>query len=430
MVTEGGRYNAHMQRRIALLVVAVCCLCSAQTLPPAPDPQLLNRVRYHMSQMLTHLPNYTCLQTIERSERRAPKKKPGLVDVVRIEVALVEGKELFSWPGTGKFVDTEIGDMVKGGAIGTGTFGLHAKAVFMGGVATYKYEGTEEIRGKKAHKWTFTVPQPRSGYHLRDGLNEAVVGYSGAFWIEAATLDAIRLEVHADDIPQTLRLANTSDAVEYQRVRIGDADFLLPASAELHMLDRGGNENINRTTFSRCRQYSGESRLLLDEEDLAAAKAEKQPERVMDAPPNVYLDLALESDIVLKSAAVGDPVTAILQKPAKFGTGVIIGKGALLHGRITHIRRGNIGGRIPAVAAGVRFVELEAPGWRIRLAATLFALATASQEFLNSRLSGVTDTESENISGSLIFVKEGTMQIRRGLRMTWVTRPLRNGDQQ
>jgi hypothetical protein len=326
-------------------------------------------------------------------------------------------------------VDTEIGEMVKGGAIGTGTFALHAKAVFMGGAATYKYEGTEEMLGRKTHKWTFVVPQIRSGYHLRDGIAEAVVGYSGAFWIEAATLDAMRLEVHADEIPQTLRLASTSDTVEYRRVRIGESDFLLPSGAELHMVDRSGNENINRTTFSRCRQYSGESRLLLDDAAVAEA-AQKQPERVMDAPPRVYLDLALESDIVLKSVAVGDPVTAILQRPAKLGTGVTIGKGALVHGRITHLRRGNIGGRMPAVAVGLRFFEIEAPGWRVRFSATLFSLAAASPEFLNSRLTGVTGNENETISGSLIFVREGTVQIRRGLRMTWVTRPLRNEDQQ
>src|SRR4051812_23135732 len=110
-----------------VLLIAPAALAAGEG---SPGTKFVNRARYHMSQMLTNLPNYTCLQTIERTQRMAPRKKPSLLDVVRIEVALVDGKELFSWPGSGKFVDTEIGEMVRGGAIGTGSFGLHAKSVF------------------------------------------------------------------------------------------------------------------------------------------------------------------------------------------------------------------------------------------------------------------------------------------------------------
>jgi len=419
-----------MQRVTGLLLLASFGVCAADTV--SPELILVQRVRYHMGRMLTSLPNYTCLQTIERSERVSPRKKPTINDVVRIEVALLDGKELFSWPGTGRFVDTEISQMVKGGAIGTGSFGLHARAVFMGASAKYKYEGTETYKGRNAHKWTFIVPQERSGYHVRDGINEAVVGYSGTFWVDVATLDALRLEVHADDIPSYMRLASTNDAVEYQRVRIGSEDFLLPAKSELNMSDRSGNDNTNRTTFSQCRQYSGESRLIVDEDEVTAeAAAEpRQPERVMDAPPGLMLELALESEIKFRDAAVGDPITAILQRPVKMGSGVVIAKGAVVHGRVTHIRRGMAGGRFPTIATGVLLTEMEAPGWRIRLSAKLQSLTTASPDYLNSRLSGVTDSDSETITGSLIFVKEGTMQLRRGLRMNWMTRPVRNEDQQ
>ena len=37
---------------------------------------LLARIRAHMSSLLSRLPNYTCLQTIERTER-TQKGKPG-----------------------------------------------------------------------------------------------------------------------------------------------------------------------------------------------------------------------------------------------------------------------------------------------------------------------------------------------------------------
>ncbi len=427
MVPEQGRYNACMQRVAALLLAAVVCSCGADTV--APETRLLQRVRYHMGQMLTNLPNYTCLQTIERTQRAAPNKKPTLTDIVRIEVALVEGKELFAWPGTGKFTDTEINQMVKGGAIGTGSFGLHARAIFIGSSATHKYEGQEQRNGRTVHKWSFVVPQHRSGYHLRDGINEAIVGYSGAFWVDAATLDAVRLEVRADGIPDFLRVLATEDAVEYARVRIGESDFLLPARAELHMTDRGHSENINRTTFSRCRQYSGESRLILEDPDPVNETKPPEPERVMDAPAGLVLDLALQSDIVIATAAVGDPVTAVLRNPLKLGTGVVIPKGALVHGRIMQVRRGTLA-RYAAIAVGIRLLEIESPGWRIRIAATLNNILTPSLDYLNARWPGFANPEGETISGSFIFVKESVQLIRRGLRMNWLTRPIRNEDQQ
>src|SRR5947209_13623252 len=65
----------------------------------SPELLLLARIKVKMAENLDHLPNYTCEQTIERSRRRAPSRKFELLDTVRLEVALVEGKELYGWPG-------------------------------------------------------------------------------------------------------------------------------------------------------------------------------------------------------------------------------------------------------------------------------------------------------------------------------------------
>ena len=88
----------------------------AQPLPP--EVLLLGRIKAKAAENLQRLPNYTCTQTIERSHRNAKSRKFELLDTIRLEVALVEGKELFSWPG-GKFEEKGIGEIVgAGGAIG------------------------------------------------------------------------------------------------------------------------------------------------------------------------------------------------------------------------------------------------------------------------------------------------------------------------
>src|SRR3954463_4528219 len=86
--------------------------------PDGPLPRVGNK----MIANLARLPNYTCLQTIERKVRHPSSRRTELVDMVRLEVALVDGKELFSWPGAGHFEDKEIGQLVSGGAIGNGSF--------------------------------------------------------------------------------------------------------------------------------------------------------------------------------------------------------------------------------------------------------------------------------------------------------------------
>ena len=241
------------------------------------------------------MPNYTCLQTIERTQR-SPGKRTQLMDVVRVEVALVNGRELFAWPGSKKFEDLEIVDMVKGGAIGNGNFALHAKAVFQSSSPRFTFAG-ERIKedGRKTLRWDFVVPQLASGYTLRQGRNLAVVGFHGAFWVDAQSMDLIRLEVAADEIPPTLQISRAQDSVEYVRVQLGEEAFLLPSKSELVIADTGGTESQNRITFNGCRQYTGESTISFADPTPTEKIAETI--RTIDIPPGLTLDMALETPI-------------------------------------------------------------------------------------------------------------------------------------
>ena len=72
--------------------------CGAQDLAPArqplsPDVLLLARIKAKAVENLQRLPNYTCTQTIERSRRGAKARKFEPLDTLRLEVALVEGRQ-------------------------------------------------------------------------------------------------------------------------------------------------------------------------------------------------------------------------------------------------------------------------------------------------------------------------------------------------
>src|SRR5260221_8054694 len=109
----------------------------------APEVLLLARIRTHMQGVLEKQPNYTCSETIERSRRRNVRKRFELVDALHLEVAVVEGKELFAWPGEREFKDRDLREIAPGGAIGNGSFAMHARAVFLSNSATITYKGTE-----------------------------------------------------------------------------------------------------------------------------------------------------------------------------------------------------------------------------------------------------------------------------------------------
>ena len=140
-----------------LFVLGLVSLLYGQ--PMSPDAILIGRTRYHMIETLRRIPNYTCLETIERSVRRSDSKRASVVDALRLEVAVVDGKELFSWPGERQFKERDLRELAPGGAIGNGNFALHAKSVFGGGYVTFTFRGREPpsspITGKSS-----SIPPP------------------------------------------------------------------------------------------------------------------------------------------------------------------------------------------------------------------------------------------------------------------------------
>jgi hypothetical protein len=279
------------------------------------------------------------------------------VDTLRLEVALVGGKEMFGWPGSKKFEDVDITEMVQRGAIGNGSFGLHARSVFGGRAATYQYRGEELLENlstEKLVKWDYKVPRFLSGYSIRVGERKAIVGYHGAFWAEPKTLDLRRMDVIADDIPAELNLSAASDRIDYLRTKIGEGDFLLPLGSELHMVDLGGTENRNQIRFSACRQYSGESVISFADPapEISTAPVQRMVQEVT-LPPGLDFTLALTEAIELKTSAVGDAIFGRLQNDVKLKGRVLVPKGALASGRISTLTR--IGEH---VSLGMTFSEI------------------------------------------------------------------------
>src|SRR5262249_51969799 len=132
--------------RTSCMVLAVCAAVFGQDSGLPPDLLLLARIRVHMAENLKRQPNYTCLETIERT-RRPLGGRAQVVDILRMEVALVDGKEMFAWPGSKKFEDVDLREMVSSGTFGNGNYALFARNVFLSGSPTFERRPDTEVRG-------------------------------------------------------------------------------------------------------------------------------------------------------------------------------------------------------------------------------------------------------------------------------------------
>jgi hypothetical protein len=394
------------------LAVLVCItpILSAQTAEPPAG--VLIRIRSKAIDNLDRQPNYTCTETIERSRRLKATGKFQLIDTIRLEVALVEGKEMFGWPGATKFEDTELRHFVREGAIGNGSFALHARAVFSGEATRFVYNG-DGVSGD--HGWVrfvFSVPLARSGYSIQNNGEKAVVAYHGSFDADSNSFDLLRMEVVADELPPQLHLEKAVSIVDYVRTKIGDNSFLLPSSSELSMVDPDGTENRNQIRFASCHQFSGESTLRFDDapDTLTVAKPTDIAEVVL--PGDMGLMLALVDEVDLSAAATGDPVRARLVNDLKSKGHVLIPKNAIATGRIMRIERHS-----EAVMVGLRFDEIEAPGVRSQLHLRLDDVMNADHlagkfRYLLSPL---------NPGEGVLPLGPGRGKLNRGLLMNWST---------
>ncbi len=410
-----------------LLVAAAAALAGEEAPGIDAETLLLARIKVRMEEHLRRQPDYTCLLTVERSRRRAPARRFQRLDTLRLEVALVEGKEMFSWPGEGAFQDRDLRTLVPTGTIGTGSFALHARSVFLSGWPRYEKVGEEWLGGRLCLRYDYSVSLPGSRYYLKVGELKAVVPYHGSFWVDAGTLDLVRLLVRADLIPAELELESVTETIDYAVTRIGRSEFLLPRSSETVLVDLGGNEHRNRTVFTDCRQYAGESFLSFGdppEPELPAAKP--VPVRV-ELPENTYLDLELQTTIDGEKSRIGDPVLAVLRSPVKRGKQVVMPKGALARGRLLHLER--VSGRVTWYVVAIRFDTLESQDRRALIRARLEEISTllpyGGRPLLAAAFPGgilVRRPALEAIPGAGVFYVKGEMiRLGGGTWMVWRT---------
>ena len=404
-------------------VVVVTTLCAQ------PQPDLLPRFQSAVKETLRRLPDYTCMETITRGRRTPPSNRFQPVDTIRLQVGLIGGRERHAWPDA-RFDDRELRDLVGRGIIGAGDFAAHVRHVFLSPATEFSPRGTATLRNRAAARFDYELPVEYSRYKLRVPPEEAEVGVRGSFWIDLETLDLLRLEVHADEIPPELGMSSVTEIIDYARTPIAGSDFLLPASSELTMVGLDSEEHRNQIAFTECRQFKSESSISFNIEDLTAASPVSRPAAVSPVlAPSLQIDLTLDSDIDPEKAAIGDSIRAVVARPVRDGAQVIP-EGSVVHGRLCRLERDVQ--PFEHYVIGLEFHTLETANSRFDFFATMQDAGPATGLLRQSRhLDPVFDRKRTVHFDILVREKprgEGVLHwdakhplIRRGLKMRWLT---------
>lgn len=406
----------------------------------APDVQLLTRVKAHLREELSQIPNCTCWETITRFHREPGRSthdsatlKP--LDTVRLEVVYSNHREWYASPGDRKLnVDNPV-RFIGSGMIGNGAFGSMLYNIIEG--ARFIHRGEDKLHGRTAVKYDFYLSALLKGLTISVPGGVGTVGEEGSLWFDAQTLDLIRLESRADEIPPYLPLEEAGTNVNYARMRIGNHDVLLAQQADMHMLTSSGMEDFDRLEFTHCRAYSVESFLRFDTDTEEPPKSLQAPALPVPAEPDRTVPALLKVTVRLTTPisekdSVGTSIEGKVSGDVLRKGRILIPNGSTVHGRIRRLERYE--GRGGGFIVGLEFTEVDVRGEPLMFYADLLEIdknphikQTRSEQIFVHGISGLhigdeTIALPELPGVASFFISGETFAIPNSFRMVWRTR--------
>jgi hypothetical protein len=392
-----------VRRFLAVLLLAAPFGARAQDGPDGlpPGVLLLSRIKRHIREDMAHLPDYTCLQTSQRYQRGAgPKEVLKPLDTLRLEVLDSGDKELYAPPGARNFQKDHPGEFTNTGLSGTGVFSLALRNLIVNDNGLFQFRGEERLAGRRAVRYDYRVPLLQSGMTVQVSGVTGRVASKGSIWVDPDSLDLLRLDVIADDIPPGLPLASNVSTVHYARMNIGDRTILLPDTAEMDLVETSGVEARNVLEFTHCRAFQAESTVSFG----PATGLPPSEAPVEELPAGVAIAVTLAAPIG-SIEPVGTVIEGRIAGNVAGKSGVLVRDGAVVRGRIRRLE--------PPVVA-IEFSEIETGGMPLRFFAELQSVDAPAM---------VQRPAGADLPGVGIF-SAPKFPVPAGFRMVWRTKAM------
>jgi hypothetical protein len=206
-------------RRLLVLVAAAPLLYTSRAGTGRDPEEILARVAGMVREAAVRIPNYNCVETIERrtflhmrptsaltefnqqpprdceglaalKKKRAYNAGPANWDRLRLDVRVGGASEDYSWVGADRFDDRELSEVVGGyGVLADGPFGTLLLSIFQGSAAEFSFVGEQAIERRNLYAYSFRVPLQSSHFfiHILPGPTE-ITGYEGTLFVDPATI--------------------------------------------------------------------------------------------------------------------------------------------------------------------------------------------------------------------------------------------------
>lgn len=278
-----------------------------------------------------------------------------IADALALEVAVVDGKELYSFPNSPRFESIPLAALIGHGTVATGVFAGHAKRVVADHIGEIKYIGERDLDGLRVHRYDYVVALDYSRYSVTNKGQTTRVPYHGSFWATVDGDQLLRLTIRVDDIPRDVGVEGFATQIEYQTLQVGGRDLLLPQRSHFSMLLSTGVESVVQTRFEDCRSFVGSSVLSFNDDTARFYVEKTEVIENLKVPAGVLLPIRLETAIDSSAARVGSRVEAVLLQDVLVGEQVLPA-GAILSGRLRRLEY--YGGADSYFAVGIEFQEL------------------------------------------------------------------------
>ena len=408
-----------------------------------PDPQaVLRRVRAKTIADGDRMPNYTCVETVERKSyhplaatlpwacsvivAELEHPTPDLVsqlfstDRLRLDVTMATRGEIFSWAGASKFDDAGIEHLIRQGPMGTGAFGAYLLTIFEA-ETQFTFSQTVARTDRKLLEFHYHVPQAASHYKIRntDG-SSFYTGFGGSFLADPETDEVVELVVQTDELPESTGSCVSISNMDFETVPIAQSEARLATHLRQRWIAANGGVAENMTTFTNCREYAGESTVtFLPDGSVPAAGGEKTAvATAAPIPAGLRFGLILAEPIHTATAAAGDPFRATLSDALRGSKHQVIApKGSVVEGRILRVESFE---KPPQVFVVLRPRSVEAKGVKMPLTASLDwqSAMMANRQSGRTKMQIYISSRGEEQSGIFRFAGKSVV-IGKGMRSEW-----------
>ena len=400
------------------------------------EPQdLLTRVRAKIAGTINRLTNYMCTETVERAQYELDGAGDGarscgdllahrgtapqtVSDRLRLDVGVGANGEIYSWAGENHFHDRSLSQFVTEGAISNGSFASFLTMIFTGDQAEFSYDGEKIDGGRRLAQFAFRVSLQTSHYTFFSRIR-VITAYEGTFLVDPNTFDLVRLVIRTKGLPLETGACEATTTLDYRRVRLNDAEFLLPAATRLQIVDTDGSERDNHTVFSDCREFRGESVVTYGAPaETASSTTQVSVAPALALPQGLPFEIALTQNIDTATAAAGDRIAARLDTPIRdHSFRIWAPAGTPVTGRILEVRR--LYRPPPVVEIRIRLESLTIGGTSQPFAA---AVRSSGQRYPSTPAFGGIWLRGDRGTATMVLSDpKHHLVIKRGLKLSWLT---------